>query len=143
MVPVDDPRVVRASRALAQYINSARASTCPAKPAVADDATKTIVYAKRGMVDDGRSQYKMEVLFGSEVVYARIAHLPRDEQLVDPSSKGGDPDNYDGRFAVMDITPNPCGDAVAEQLAVSATSEWTLPAVLIARVIGFPKLSVA
>jgi len=121
IVPVDDPRVIQASSALAQYINSNRASDCPTKTAVADDATKTIVYAKRGMGDGGRGQYRLEVLFGNEVVFARIAHLTKDDQLVDPSNKQDDPNNYDGRYAVVTVTPDPCGDAVADQLAVSAT----------------------
>ena len=128
VLPVDDPRAVRASSALAQHINSARASACPAKAPVADDATKRIVYAKRGIVDDGRGQYRMEVLFGPEVFFTRIVHLPKADQLVDPGTAKEDPNNFDGRFAVVDVTPDPCGDAVADQLAVSLTGAHRRPA---------------
>lgn len=122
MVAVDSPRVLLASSALAQHINSARLANCPAKAAVADDDTKAIVYAKRGLVDGGRSQYRLEVLFGPEVFFARIAHLASDEQVVDPAAAVADPSNFDGRYAVLSITPDPCGDAVADQLAVSQTA---------------------
>ncbi len=122
VLPVDDGRVVRASDALAQHINLEREKTCPAKPPVSADAdAKKIVYARRGMVDYGRGQYKMEVLFGTEVFFARIIHLPKTEQLIQPDETKEDPENFDGRFAVFDITPDPCGDAIPEQLAVSAT----------------------
>jgi hypothetical protein len=127
MIPIDDPRAVRASSALAQHINSVRSSTCPAKAPVADDSTKKIVYAKRGIVDDGRGQYRMEVLFGPEVFFTRIVHLPRVDQLVDPGTAKEDPHNFDGRFAVVAITPEPCGDAVADQLAVSLTGSDACP----------------
>jgi cathepsin B len=122
VLPVDDARVVRASDALAQHINLERQKTCPAKsPVSTGEDSKKIVYARRGMVDFGRGQYKLEVLFGTEVFFARVVHLPKSEQLIEPSDSNEDPENFDGRFAVVHVTPDPCGDAVAEQLAVSVS----------------------
>jgi hypothetical protein len=98
VLPVDDPRVVRAAAALAQHVAAARASACPDKPAVADEAAASVVYAKRGPADGGRGQYKLEALLGGEVFFARVAHLPAPEQLVDPARAGEDPRNYGGRL---------------------------------------------
>jgi hypothetical protein len=129
VLPVDDARVVRASDALAQHINLERQKTCPAKsPVSTGEDSKKIVYARRGMVDFGRGQYKLEVLFGTEVFFARVVHLPKSEQLIEPSDSNEDPENFDGRFAVVHVTPDPCGDAVAEQLAVSVSGAFAAPA---------------
>jgi hypothetical protein len=118
-VPIDDPGVLRAAEALRVNFNAARLVNCPATKSY--DEPGTVEYAERGMVGDGKSQYKLEVVFGSDVVFARLAHLGVNEQTVDPSSLMAlnDTDNLNGRFKLMSSTPGPCEDALPEQLAVS------------------------
>ncbi len=122
-MPIDDPKVVRAAEALRFSFNSQRRLECPARNAIAQPGT--VKYAKRGIVVDGYGQYKMEVAFGSEVVLARISHLPKNKQLTDPASQAAlnDPENLDGRFAVLSSVPKPCENGIAEQLVVSATGD--------------------
>ncbi len=62
------------------------------------------------------------MVFGNDVVSARIAKLPRRDQLIDPAmqSQLGDTDNLNGRFLLVSSVPAPCEDGVQEQLAVSA-----------------------
>lgn len=119
VVPVDTPRVVLAGKAVGAYINAERTVNCPLKPLV-NFTNPEVGYAKSGIVEDGKRQYKMEVSFASEVFFARVSHLPPSEQLIDPSDAAQDPDNLEGRFAVVDIVPAPCDSAVGAQLAVSA-----------------------
>jgi hypothetical protein len=119
-IPTDDPKVARAAEALRLSINSDRLGNCPAMKAYEEPGR--IVYAKRGLASDGRSQYRIEVVFGNDVVHARVAHLPRSEQTIDPASQLAlnDAENLNGRFALVSITPKACDSAVGEQLAVSA-----------------------
>jgi hypothetical protein len=127
-VPIDDPDVLRAAEALRINFNAARLVNCPATKSY--DQPGTIEYAERGMVGDGKSQYKLEVVFGSDVVFARLAHLEESEQTVDPSSLMAlnDTDNLNGRFKLMSSTPGPCEDALPEQLAVSVAGVDSAPA---------------
>ena len=122
-VPIDDPRVELAAEALRINFNSARLAGCPATQPYS--APGAIRYARRGMSADGKSQYRLEVVFGSDAVFARIAHLPEGRQVIDPTTQAqlDDSDNLNGRFVLMTSTPGPCDDAVGEQLAVSATGE--------------------
>jgi hypothetical protein len=119
-VPVDDPNVARAVEALRLSFNADRLAKCPATRAY--DEPGRVVYAKRGLAADGKSQYRLEVVFGNDVVFARIVHLAKSEQMVDPASQQelSDPSNLNGRFALLTSTPGACDSAVAEQLAVSA-----------------------
>ena len=82
----------------------------------------------RGMVGNGNSQYKLEVVFGNDVVFSRLAHLRKCQQAVDPCTLMAlnDTDNLDGRFQLMSSTPCPCDDAVPEQLAVSVAGAATV-----------------
>ncbi len=123
MMPIDDPKVVRAAEALRFSFNSQRRHDCPARSEITKPGT--IKYAKRGMVTDGYGQYKMEVAFGNEVVLARISHLPKNKQLTDPASQTAldDPKNLDGRFELLSSVPKPCENGIAEQLVVSATGD--------------------
>ena len=123
MMPVDDPKVIRAAEALRFSFNSQRRLKCPARKEIVQPGK--IQYAKRGIVVDGNGQYKMEVTFGSEAVLARISHLPKNKQLTDPASQSAldDPTNLDGRFVVLSSVPEPCENGIAEQLAVSATGD--------------------
>ena len=126
VMPVDDEKVVRAANALRISINSQRQKNCPAKH-LYDEAGR-IVYAKRGIVSDGTGQYRLEVVFGNDVVHGRVAHLPKRKQSIDPTATAAldDPDNLDGRFQLMSITPEPCADGIPEQLAVSESGESML-----------------
>ena len=121
LIPVDDPYALRAAEALRMNFNAARLINCPATKTY--DVPGKVQYAKRGMVGDGKSQYKLEVVFGNDVVFARLAHLGESRQTVDPSTIMAldDTDNLNGRFQLMTSTPGPCEDAVPEQLAVSAS----------------------
>jgi cathepsin B len=122
MEPIDSHKVVRAGQAVGAFINGERMENCPLKPLV-NFTEAEIQYAKSGIVEEGKRQYKMEVLFGTEVFFARVSHLPPSEQLVDPSSVASlDPENLEGRFAVVDLTPSPCDSAIGAQLAVSAAA---------------------
>lgn len=120
-VSIDDPTVLRAAEALRININSARLAKCPEKKPYEEEGK--IEYAKKGLTAQGKSQYRMEVVFGTDAVLGRIAHLPRSEQVVDPGTQAAlnDTENLNGRFVLMSITPGPCDDAVEEQLAVSAS----------------------
>ncbi len=127
-IPTDDPKVQRAAEALRLSINADRLANCPAmKPY---EEAGRIAYAKRGIATDGKSQYRMEVVFGNDVVHARIGHLPKSDQMIDPSSQLAlnDSENLNGRFALLSSTPKPCDSAIGEQLAVSA--EGALSALL-------------
>ena len=119
-MPEDDPLVERAAEAVRINFNSERLAKCPALKAY--DTPGKIEYAKRGMAADGSGQYKLEVVFGNDVVYARIAHLPERKQTIDPTVQSAldDPDNLAGQFSLVSSVPHPCDDAVPEQLAVSA-----------------------
>ena len=121
VIPVDDPSVVRAAEALRIAFNSRRRLTCPALHSF--DEPGTVKYAKRGLAAGGKSQYRLEVVFGNDVVLARLAHLPKSQQTVDPTAQAtlDDPTNLDGRFELVSSVPGPCDDGVPEQLAVSAT----------------------
>jgi hypothetical protein len=121
MAPVDDSSVQRAAEALRININSVRLAQCPATQPY--DAPGTVKYAKKGMSSAGKGQYRLEVVYGSDVVFARIAHLPRSQQVIDPGTQARlhDSENLNGRFVLMSITPGPCDNAVAEQLAVTVT----------------------
>ena len=132
-VPTDDPDVLRAAEALRINVNAARLHNCPATKSY--DEPGMVEYAKRGMVGDGKSQYKLEVVFGNDVVFAHLAHLGWREQTVDPSSLMAlnDTDNLNGRFKLMSSTPGPCEDAVPEQLAVSVAGVASAHACLLAR----------
>jgi hypothetical protein len=123
VMPVDDAKVTRAADALRISINSARRANCPATRPY-DDAGR-VVYARRGIVADGKGQYRLEVVFGNDVVHARIAHLAAEKQIVDPAGMAAldDPDNLEGRFEIMSIVPAPCENGVPQQLAVSATGD--------------------
>jgi cathepsin B len=121
VVPIDRPAVVLAGKAVGAYIDVERRAKCPVLPPVDRHAVE-IAYAKHGIAEDGKGQYKMELLFGEEVFHARVAHLPKSEQLVDPSEVAeGDPSNLEGRYVVAHLTPGPCETAIGAQLAVSAT----------------------
>ena len=119
-VPTDDPKVQRAAEALRLNFNSDRLANCPAMKAYEEPGR--IVYAKQGIASDGKSQFRVEVVFGNDVVHARIAHLPKSEQMIDPASQFAlhDTENLNGRFVLVSSTPKPCDSAVGEQLAVSA-----------------------
>lgn len=120
-VPIDDPKVQRAAEALRININSVRLAQCPATQPY--DTPGTIKYAKKGLSADGKSQYRLEVVFGSDAVFARIAHLPRSQQVIDPGTQSqlNDTQNLNGRFVLMSSTPGPCDNAKADQLAISVT----------------------
>jgi hypothetical protein len=123
VLPVDNPLVVRAAEALRISINSQRRLNCPALHAY--DEPGVIKYAKRGIVASGGGQYRLEVVFGNDVVFGRVVHLPKNRQLIDPTAQTAldDPSNLDGRFELLSSVPGPCDDGVPEQLAVSAEGE--------------------
>ena len=118
-IPTDDPKVQRAAEALRLNFNSDRLANCPAMKAY--EEAGRIVYAKRGIATDGKSQYRLEVVFGNDVVHARIGHLPKSDQMIDPASQFAlnDPENLNGRFVLLSSTPKPCDSAIGEQLAIS------------------------
>jgi hypothetical protein len=122
-VSIDAPEVKQAAEALRINFNAERVAKCPAMRSY--DEPGTVKYAKHGIAEDGKSQYRLEVVFGNDVVFARIAHLPRSDQLVDPTMQAqlGDTDNLNGRFLLVSSVPAPCEDGVPEQLAVSAEGE--------------------
>ena len=82
-----------------------------------------IQYARKGITSEGRFQYKMEVVFGTDAVLGRIEHLPMSQQAVNPGVQYAlnDTHNLNGRFVLMSSAPGPCEDAVAEQLAVTSS----------------------
>ena len=125
-VPIDDPDVELAAEALRINFNSARLANCPATQPYSTPGT--IKYAKKGLSADGKSQYRLEVVFGSDAVFARIAHLPESHQVIDPTTQAqlGDTDNLNGRFVLMSSTPGPCDNAIGEQIAVSETGRSPL-----------------
>jgi hypothetical protein len=141
MMPIDDPKVVRAAEALRFSFNSQRRHECPARSEITKPGN--IKYAKRGIVVDGYGQYKMEVAFGNEVVLARISHLPKNKQLTDPASQTAldDPKNLDGRFELLSSVPKPCENGIAEQLVVSATGDCGSTALLHWRALYDPSFS--
>ena len=122
LLPVDDPKVLRAAEALRIAFNSQRRQNCPALRPY--DQPGKIKYAKRGMGDEGLGIYKIEVVFSdNDVVLGRVGHLPRSQQLVDPEAQAAlnDTRNLDGRFELLSSVPGPCDNGIPEQLAVSAT----------------------
>jgi hypothetical protein len=129
IVPVDDFHALRAAEALRMNFNAARLANCPATRSY--DEPGKIQYAKRGMVGNGLSQYKLEVVFGNDVIFARLAHLDESAQTVDPSTLMAlnDTDNLNGRFQLMSSIPGPCEDAVPEQLAISVAGAASARAV--------------
>ena len=120
VLPVDNPLVARAADAIRISINSRRRLDCPALHAY--DEPGIVKYAKRGIVASGGGQYRLEVVFGNDVVFGRVVHLPKDRQLIDPTAQTAldDPTNLDGRFELLSSVPGPCEDGEPEQLAVSA-----------------------
>ena len=120
VLPVDNPLVARAADAIRISINSQRRLDCPALHAY--DEPGIVKYAKRGIVASGGGQYRLEVVFGNDVVFGRVVHLPKDRQLIDPTAQTAldDPTNLDGRFELLSSVPGPCEDGEPEQLAVSA-----------------------
>ena len=122
LLPVDAPGVTAAADAVRVLINRGRQRECPMLPAFPDPPA--VVYAKRGLVSEGREEFRLELLLGGRDVYfARVAHLPRDEQLVDPAAAAAlnDTENLLGRFRAMKLVPEPCANAVEQQIAVSQT----------------------
>ena len=125
-LPPDDPRVLRAAEAVRIAINARRLRDCPiVRPY---NSPGRVVYARRGLAGGGRGEYRLEVVFaaagaGGDTVLARVAHLPKSRQPVDPAAAAAldDVRNLDGRFELASAVPGPCDASVREQLAVSAS----------------------
>ena len=106
VMALDNPKVVRAGEVLQEYINEERTKTCPLMHKV---SAADVTYARVGMVDDARYAYHIETVFeGAEEFVATIQHLPPKDQLADPSNANIDPNNFLGRFTVVEIKPEPC-----------------------------------
>ena len=124
VLPVDVPGVAEAADAVRVLVNRGRQRACPALPAL--PGPPEVVYAKRGLASEGREEYRLELLLGGrEVFFARVARLPRDRQLVDPAAAVALNDTADllGRYRAMRLVPEPCANAVEQQIAVSRTGE--------------------
>jgi hypothetical protein len=121
LIPMDNPAVLSAAEAFRLHLLKFRLENCPDHANSADPAT--VVYSKSGLITNGRSEYRMEVAIGDEVFIVRIAHLPKNEELVDPMENRlfNDSSNLLGRFRVMSTTPQPCSVDFADKLAVSAS----------------------
>ncbi len=102
-VPISDPLTVEAGRAILSAVNIERNRTCASKGL--HDGEVAIQYARKAMGVNGTATYTLEVDFGNDVVFARVAMLP---------SKVGT------QFRVIFTIPGPCEDGVQNLLAVSA-----------------------
>ena len=108
MQPVDDPKVVKAAESLLSHINSYRSIHCPTMPLFPD--SPVVMYAKAGLAGEGKREYRIEVELGGWQLYeARLAHLPRDEELV---QEGTDVATDLDAFHIASMSPKPCaGDS--------------------------------
>ena len=120
-IAIDDRAVVNAAEALRLNINAYRVANCPERQSY-DDSGK-IIYAKKGLAGGGKSQYRLEVVFGTDVVLARLAHLDESSQMINPTLQAtlNDTNNLAGTYSLASVTPGPCDDAIGEQLAVTAS----------------------
>ena len=118
VMPLSDPKVARAGSVLREYINNVRAQKCPLRKALQSEPH--VAYAKVGMEDNARYEYRIEAIFDDEEFAARISHLPPDQQLADPANAAQDPRNYLGRFKVVTMSPEPCATGNAAVLASTA-----------------------
>jgi hypothetical protein len=82
VVSVKDPKLAISADAVRVFINKERRQSCPMLPVYTESAN--VVYAKQGLVTEGREEFRMEVLLGDDVFFTRISHLPRADQLVNP-----------------------------------------------------------
>ena len=102
-VTISDPLVVQAGEAIRSAFNIERNQTCTSKALYAVQGV--IQYARKAQALNGTAQYTLEVDFGDEVVFARVA--------MQPNTVGA-------RFELIFSIPGPCKGEQQDQLAVSA-----------------------
>eukprot|EP00287_Rhodomonas_sp_CCMP768_P002163 CAMPEP_0196737478 /NCGR_PEP_ID=MMETSP1091-20130531/15198_1 /TAXON_ID=302021 /ORGANISM="Rhodomonas sp., Strain CCMP768" /LENGTH=1109 /DNA_ID=CAMNT_0042081333 /DNA_START=9 /DNA_END=3338 /DNA_ORIENTATION=+ len=119
VLPVDDEKVIRAAAALQEHINLIRKQECSLKPQLSGDPT--ILFDEKGTAKGDFGQYRLEVSLGEggQLFTGRVVHLPKDDQLLNPSEVESDPQNLLGRFRVMRLSPDPCADGAAASLAIT------------------------
>ena len=102
-----DLRATEAAETVRAVFNLERARQCASQPTY--DQPGTIKYLIKSAVFHGNVTYAMEIRFGSETVFARVAVSE------DPSGIVG--------FHLLSSTPGPCSSGVEDQLAVSFLGE--------------------
>jgi hypothetical protein len=101
-VSLADPLAVQAGEAIRNSFNAQRATTCPSINLY--NTRGDIQYVKKLEESNGTVMYTLEIVFDEDVVFARVALLPK---------------NLGSKFELIISTPGPCESGVQEQLAVS------------------------
>ena len=101
MIPVKDPAVIEAEKFLRQAFNIKRQATCASIKSY--DAPGSVQFAKISTGKGGAVRYRLEVVYGNETVFARIA------------SKGA----AINTFVLVSSIPSPCDGGLEGQPAVS------------------------
>ena len=105
LISVADPLVIQAGEAVRNAFNAQRKATCSSIGL--HNTRGAIQYAKKAVQSNGTVLYTMEIVFGDDAIFARVALLP---------NKVG------AKFQLILSIPQagPCESGVQEQLALSA-----------------------
>jgi hypothetical protein len=109
IISVADPLVVQTGETIRNTFNAQRKAACPSLELYSTRGA--IQYAKKAVQSNGTILYTMEIVFGDEAIFARVALLP---------------DNNGAKFQMILSVPGPCEGGVQEQLAISALGTLTM-----------------